>query len=184
MEKQQPNSMHGLKWGLIISVVYVIFIFLRYKLGATNPILFATFAFVGYVVVLILLLLTGTSRKKALGGYIELKDAFQTMFVAVVIFEFVYALFNFLYLKYIDPNFFVTFKSSTAEFLAKSGMNQGDIDKKLQDLDVNAAQKWNGSNLIFEYITWLAISGIIALVFALIIRKRKNPFQDQNILQQ
>jgi hypothetical protein len=177
--ERETNSMHGLKWGLIISVVYCLFIFLRYKLGATNPIYFAGFAILGYIIVLILLFITGNTRKKALGGYIELKDAFQTMFVAVVIFEFVYAIFNFLYLKFIDPNFFETFRTSTEEWMLKNGMAQSDIDSKLENMDVDSAKKMSGASLIVSYLSNLAVSGVFALIIALIIRKKRDPFQTE-----
>jgi hypothetical protein len=178
MEKEK-NSKHGLKWGLIISAVYLVFLFMRYKVGASEPLMFSAIAVIGYPIVLILLFIAGNTRKKELGGFIELRDAFQTMFVAVVIFEFVYSLFNFIYLKYIDPEFFQRFSAATEEYLSKMGMKQSDIDRKLQDLDEASGRKMTGGSLFILYLQNLAISGVFALIFALIIKKRKDPFQNQ-----
>ena len=71
------NSMHGLKWGLIISAVYIVFMFLRYRMGAENIVYMSVFTILGFIVVMILLFLTGYTRRKELGGFIELRDAFK-----------------------------------------------------------------------------------------------------------
>lgn len=179
MEKEK-NSMHGLKWGLIISGVYVVFLFLRYRLGAENVLYMSAFTILGFITVMILLFMTGRTRKKEMGGYIELKDVFQTMFVAVVIYEFVYALFNFIYLKYIDPEFLNRMKASTEEILAGTGASQSDIDKQLERMDVESGANMSGSALIMNYLTGLAVSGVFALIFALILKKKRDPFEEQD----
>lgn len=183
--EKHNNSMHGLKWGLIISAVYIVFLFLRFRLGAGNIMYMSIFTVLGFITVMILLFFTGYTRKKELGGFIELKDAFQTMFVAIVIYEFIYALFNFIYLKYIDPEFFVKIKQSTEDLLQRVGTSQSDIDKQLDRMDVESAGKMNGASLFMNYLTGLAVSGVFALIFALILKKRREPFdQTDSFLQQ
>src|SRR5688500_16587410 len=93
---------HGVKWGLIISVVYCAFLYMRYQVGETSPMIFGGLAFVGFVIVLVLMLVSGFQLRKKLGGFIELKQAFKALFIAVLIFELAYAIFNFIYLKYIN----------------------------------------------------------------------------------
>jgi hypothetical protein len=182
--RQDRIGMHGAMWGLIIGIVYCLLLFLRYYTGETSPMMFSLCAFASFVIAIIMLLVSGFSIRKKLGGYIELKEAFKAMFIAVLVFEFMYALFNFIYLKYVNPDFFVHFRNATEDFLQKAGQSQSQIDKTLGAIDVDAPRKMNLFDLLKGYLFWVAISGALAFVLALII-KRKRPFQDteNNFLQ-
>jgi multisubunit Na+/H+ antiporter MnhB subunit len=176
--QKENNISFGLKWGLIIGAVYCFFLFLRYNQGNANPMNFALWTFVGYVVVLILLLLCGINRRKKLGGYIELRDAFQTMFVAVLGFEFLYMAFNFLYLKFIDPHFFENFRNSMEAFLEKNNVTDEQISKQLKNLDENSVKSMNLGSSFTTFAFSIMISGVFALLFAVIIKRKKPPFQN------
>lgn len=171
---------HGVKWGLIISVVYCIFLFLRYDIGENNTLIFGGLAFVGFVIVLILLLVSGFNLRKKLGGYIELKEAFKALFYAVLIFEFAYAVFNFIYLKYINPDFFYNLRDATERMLIETKQSQSDIDKTLEGIDVDAPKKMDFFDVLKSYFLWVAITGAIAFLMALIIKKKQDPYNNQN----
>jgi amino acid transporter len=171
---------HGVKWGLIISVVYCIFLLLRFEIGENNTLIFGGLAFVGYVIVLILLLVSGFNLRKKLGGYIELKEAFKALFYAVLIFEFAYAVFNFIYLKYINPDFFYNLKDATERMLIETKQPQAEIDKVLEGIDVDAPQKMNFFDVLKSYLFWVAITGALAFLMALIIKKKPDPYTNQN----
>jgi hypothetical protein len=177
--QNDTNVIHAVKWGVMIGVVYCLLVFLRYNQGDTNPIFFGLFAVVGYIVVLVLLLVSGFRRRKAMNGYIEMKDIFQSLFVTLLIFELFYAVFNFVYLKYVNPDFFRTLKDSTEALMLDQGMSQSKIDEQLEKMDPDAARKMDGSSVFISYLYSVAITGIFALIFALIIRKKKDPFNNQ-----
>jgi len=176
--QKENNVSYGLKWGLIIGAVYCVFLYLRYSQGNVNPMNFALWTFVGYVAVLILLLICGFQRRKGFGGYIEIKDAFQTMFVAVLGFEFIYMAFNFLYLKFIDPHFFENFRNAMEALLEKNNVSQEQINKQLEGLDKNASKNMNLGSSLTMFAFSIMISGIFALIFALIVKRKKPPFQN------
>lgn len=178
--QKETNVSFGLKWGLIIGAVYCLFLFLRYNQGNSNPMHFAMWTFIGYVVVLVLLLLCGINRRKKLGGYIELKDAFQTMFVAVLGFEFIYMAFNFLYLKFIDPHFFENFKAAMEVFLEKNNMTQEQINKQLENLDKDGSKNMNLGGSLTTFAFSVMVSGIFALLFAVIIKRKRPVFQNMS----
>jgi hypothetical protein len=184
MQSQKLNSF-GAKWGVIIGFVYCLLLVLRYKMGGSNPIMFSLWIFVGYIVVLVLLLIAGFNLRKEMGGYIELKDAFKALFVAVLIFELFYAIFNFIYIKYVDPGFFQRLKDSTELLLQKSNQSQEKIDKALSSLDVDAAKKMNIWDVLKSYLFFVAISGVFAFLIALIVKRKKDPSlaQQENFLQ-
>jgi hypothetical protein len=183
--QKESNIAFGVKWGIIIGIVYTILLLLRYSTGASNPIMLGLWAFVGYCIVLIMLLVSGFQLRKKNGGFIEMKEAFKILFLSVLIFELFYALFNFIYLKYVNPDFFQRLKDSTEALLQKSNQPQEKIDEMLQKMDEQAAANMKLVDVLKSYLISISISGVFALIFALIIRKRKDPFttQQDNFLQ-
>src|SRR4051812_47178176 len=115
--QHESNISHGVKWGIIIGVVYCFLLWLRYSTGASNLMILGTWTFVGYAIVLALLLVSGFLLRKKLGGYVELKEVFKILFLSVLIYEFFYTIFNFIYMKYIDPAFFDRLRAATEELL-------------------------------------------------------------------
>src|SRR5215213_6956332 len=183
--ERQANISHGVKWGTIIGFIYCLLLFLRYSQGGKNPLLLGLYTFVGFAIVMVLLLVCGLQRKKQLGGFIELKDAFQTMFVCVICFEIFYTAFNFIYLKYINPDFFQTFKNSIADTMARNHIEQGKIDEAVNKIDTQAAKNMNLGTSFLSFAYSIVVSGVFALIFAVIIKKKKDHFQIQkdNFLQ-
>jgi hypothetical protein len=53
--QQETNVSFGIKWGVLIGVVYSVLLLLRYTTGATNPIMLGLWAFVGYLAVFFLI---------------------------------------------------------------------------------------------------------------------------------
>jgi hypothetical protein len=183
MQNQKLISF-GAKWGVIIGFVYCLLLLLRYKMGS-NFLMFSILIFTGYIIALVLLLIAGFRLRKEMGGYIELKDAFKALFVAVLIFELFYAIFNFVYIKYVDPGFFQRLKDSTEEFLVKNNQSQKKIDEILNNIDVDAAKKMNTWDLLKSYLFYLGISGVFAFLIALIVKRKRDPAltQQENFLQ-
>jgi ABC-type transport system involved in cytochrome c biogenesis permease subunit len=144
-------------------------------MGVSNPIVLSLWSFVGYLIVLILLLVSGFRLRKMVGGFIELKDVFKVLFCSVLIYELFYAVFNFVYLKYINPNFFIHLKEATEAFLIKSGQPQDKIDEMMKGMDKASVQDMHIGDLLKSYLFSISVSGIFALIFSLIIRK-KDPF--------
>jgi hypothetical protein len=172
--EQQSNISHGLKWGLIIGVVYVAFSYVRYAGTASNPILMSLLTIVGYAIALALLVVCGLTLRKKNGGLLDVKEAFKILFLAVLIFELFYSIFNFVYVKYIDPHFYETLKANMAILLEKSGQPQAKTDEMLKSMDVDTS-KMNVFDLLKTYLVSISVSGIIALIIAVIIKKKPVP---------
>jgi hypothetical protein len=177
--QKQTNISHGVRWGTIIGFIYCLLLFLRYNQGARNPLLLGGFTFLGFIIVMVLILICGVQRKKQLGGYIELKDAFQTMFAAVICCEIFYTAFNFIYLKFIDPDFFQKVKDSMEVFMQKNHVEQSKIDDAISKIDVQSSRNMNLGTSFLSFAYGILLSGVFALIFALIIKKKREPFQNQ-----
>ena len=179
MQDEKANA-HGIKWGLIIGLVYAVMLLLRYTTGATSIIMFTLWTFLGYIIVLILLLVAAFQLRKTLGGYVELKLAFKSLFIAVLIFELVYVVFTFVYLKLVNPDFYLQLRDATEALLEKTKQSEAQTRKMLENFDVDIPRKMNFLDALKTYLSWVAISGIFAFLFALIVKKKREPFQDQD----
>ncbi|MBA2744787.1 MAG: DUF4199 domain-containing protein [Flavisolibacter sp.] len=177
--QQETKTAHAIKWGVIIRLVYSVMLFLRYSMGASNPIMLGLWTFVGYITVLVLMLICGFQLRKKNGGFIEFREIFKYLFISVLIFEGFYAAFNFIYLTYVDPQFFVKLKEATENLMLQSNESQERIDQLLEKMDTDAASNTNVLNVLKSYLVSIAISGVFALIFSLIIKKNKDPFHKE-----
>jgi hypothetical protein len=50
----------------------------------------------------------------------------------------------------------------------------------LENFDVDIPRKMNFLDALKTYLSWVAISGIFAFLFALIVKRKREPFQDQD----
>lgn len=181
---KDSSGAHGIKWGLIIGLAYALLLYLRYAVGSNNVVLFGLFTIVGFIAVLVLLLVSGFQFRKQNGGFVEMKELFKTLFIAVLIFEAFYALFTFVYLKYVDPEFFAKLRNSSETLLISAGQPQPEIDKTLANIDKmsESSKNVNVFDVLKSYLYAVGITGLFALLFAFII-KRQPPVFDNNSLQ-
>jgi len=175
---KNKNVSTGIIWGVGLGVLYCILLFIRWRL-AGNLLSFGVYAFVGYAVILGLLFFESNYRKKREGGFIELKELFQTLFVSVLLFELFYSIFNLLYLKWIDPGVIDRLKKGTELMMDKMAMPDDQKKLSLQSIDDLKLSTETGS-VIKGYFTSVAVSGVLAFFIALIMRKRKPVVAETN----
>jgi len=178
----QPTSKYstGLRFGLIIGLIYAILLFVRFNFFAGSPLSFGLFAIVSYLLILVLYLFAGISRKKELGGYADFKDIFQTIFISILITEAVYVIFTSAYLRFIDPSFWDNFKVVTRNFFEKAGMTQDQIDAKMKGFD-EANKEMTPWAMVKGYGTWVIIDSIVGMIYSSILRKKKDIFQETKL---
>ena len=180
IDTKSNNVKNGMMFGLIIGLVYCVSLFLRYNMLSMGPIMMAVIAFLFYCLAIGLLVFCGLKRRKELGGFISLRDAFQTIFVAVLIGELIYLVFNFIYLKYIEPDFMDKFMRATENWIEKSGLSETKKDETLEKMRTQMQnQQDKGLTLkgtVMSYLIWVCITGVFGFIVALIIRKRKPVF--------
>jgi len=188
-QNQKINNIQaGLQFGLIIGLIYCTSLFIRYNQISSGPIIIGLIALGFYITILGILIYSGIIRKKELGGYISLKEAFQTMFVAVLIGELIYTLFNIIYLKYIDPNYFDKFYSSMETFLGKTIPNETQreeaLEKVKQQLELQKEKGFTIKGTILGYLISVATTGVFAFICSIIIRKNRPELEiSENIKQ-
>lgn len=184
-EQTVDSGSHGLRWGLIIGVAYAVLVFLRYRLGTNNVMIFSVLTFVGFIVTLGLLFFCGWKLRQQNGGWIEMREAFKAMFIAVLLFEAFFMVTTLVYLKYIDPNFFEKLRTSTETMLLAANTPQREVDTMLNNMDQLQTQysQINFFDFLKTYLYSVGITGLFALLFAFIIKRKPPVFQQDDFLQ-
>ena len=184
-EQTVNSGAHGLKWGLLIGVIYAIFVVLRHSIGASNPVYYSLFMFLGYIIVLVMLFFCGRQLRTANGGFIEMKEAFKSMFIAVLVLELLYTVTYFIYLKYINPGFFDTFRTSSENLLLMANRPQKEIDQLMETMSQSKEQILHASPFDFlkSYLYYVGITGLFALIFAFILKRNPPVYNQDNYFQ-
>jgi len=175
--KQGSGRAIGLRFGIITGVLYAILLFFRYHFFASNPLSFGLFAVISYIIILMMYLFTGIARKKELGGFADYKDIFTSIFIAILITEAAYIIFNLIYLRFVDPSFWENFRTNSLSYLQKKGLTDEQIEqqmKGMKDLD-KQTKTWA---LIKGYGYSVIIDCIFGFIFTAILRRKKPVFEE------
>lgn len=184
-EQSADSGAHGVKWGLIIGAVYAVLVFIRYYFGYGNAIAFGLLTYLGFPVALVLLFISGRQLRKANGGYIEMRDLFKSLFISVLIFEAFYMLVTFIYLKFIRPDFFDKLIESTENLMIMTKRPQKEIDDVVSNFK-QAQEQTKGIgilDILKTYLYSVGTTGLFALLFAFIIKRKPPAYERDNFLQ-
>jgi hypothetical protein len=163
----------GIRFGLLAGLVYVLLLFIRYKFFGSTPPPFFRVAMVSYLVILMIYLLAGIARKKELGRYAEVREIFQCIFIVILIAEFSYVVFNFVYLKYVDSDFLRRFQENSLAYFRKMNYSSEQIDTEMKSIQVQSEMVKPGG-LIKGFGSIVIVDSIFGFIFAFILKK-KNP---------
>jgi Protein of unknown function (DUF4199) len=162
----------GLRFGLLTGLIYAILLFIRYRYLASNPIQFSLSTMVTYVIILILYVFAGITRRKQLGGFGEMKDIFQSIFIVILITEFAYIIFNLVYLKLIDPMFWENLKTTSQAYYQKQKFNAAQMEQVMSGFkDVDQQTKPMG--LIKGYGYSVIVDSLFGFIIASVVRRKR-----------
>lgn len=177
--KPTSNVATGVKFGIAAGIVYMLMLTLRYMFFAVNPMMLGFAAFFAYLVFVIFLIVAARYRKKELGGYADVKQLFQTIFIVILIAEVCYSLFNYIYLTYIEPHFLERFVQNSLEWMERMKMPEDKMDQMRESLE---AQKSTGiKTILLGFAQFLVIDSIIGLIIAFIMKKQRPASDFDNI---
>lgn len=176
--KSKVNYAVGLRFGIIAFLLYCVLLFLRYHFFAASLLSLLVFTFVSYLIILIVFFLTGYYRKKEQGGFAEFREIFQSIFIAILLAELGYLIFNLIYLKYVDPEFFNKFKQSMRVFLENANQSDEVIDQQMDKIK-DMSDQLKPLNQLKGLGVNILIDSVFGMIFAAILRKKKEVFDTQ-----
>jgi hypothetical protein len=171
--KKRAGVKFGMIGGGIIALFYVILLWIKFNFLSYNPFVFYLGNFVSYLLIIASLAILGFQYRLKLGGYAEIKDVFQPIFIAVIFSELAYLLFSYYYFNHVAPDFFVHYEKAMLEFATAQKMPDEKIAaqvKMVQDQAVSSKDFW----VLFKgvFLRWIVVDSIFGIIIAFLLRKR------------
>lgn len=158
---------------VLLGAIYCLFIFIENTFAYKSPIQFTATKALFYIAILVGFLLIGFRRRKELGGYISFKEALQAILIAIVIVEVIYAIFNVIYIKYIDPTFILKLKNAWSVYFHSTQMNPKKIDEIMANFDEQQKVRVTLKGVLGSVGIAIVLDSIAGLLMALGIKKEK-----------
>jgi hypothetical protein len=163
----------AVRYGLMTSFVLMFITTLNYlyALSYSHGLYVIGNFFIIVVIPCFFYFLTAQKQKKALGNQATLKEIFKSVFVVIIISVIVTTLYNQIYFKNIDPDFFNRLKVSLEEVLVKRGADQKIIDDKIGQLNQMIQNKPSTSDYFFDIAQSIVMRSIVGLLISFVIKK-------------
>lgn len=171
MNKPISGLGSGIKFGLISAVVYIVLIVIWYKAMGDTPLMLGMAKALSYVIIILIFFLAAYTRRKELGGYATVKEIFGTVFIVILFAELSCGIFNYLYLRHIDPDYLQRFAASTIEWMRQNGQDPERI-KEFTEAARSQTETSFGIVLL-DIAQKIIVSSIIGLLISFIM-KRNN----------
>lgn len=176
MEETNQSLATPIKWGIITGLLYCVLIYVQNQFFFRIPLQFSMVKLFCYCIVLAGIFYTGFLSKKELGGYITFQEVLKAMLLAIAIAEIFYLVFSTVYVKMIEPDFFLKLKSSWFDFFKKNNIPDDQINNNLQKFD--DAGKITAWGLIQSYGFSIIIDAVFAVIFAVLLKKQKTVYEN------
>lgn len=171
-----PNSQHAIaiRYGLMTGFISMFLTTVSFLyILKWNYIAFLVASFFMFITPIVLYGVAATRQKKVLGGFISIKDAFQVIFIVVLISLAISTVYGLIYNKYIDPDFMIRMKEAMVGFFEQIKMPQDKIDEVVKNMDDASATASSASKIIYSFAQAIIVQSIFGFIVALIVRKEK-----------
>lgn len=175
-DTQQPKETSTsipVKWGVISAIVMVFLMTCLYLFMTDNFIVFGVTSVIVMLVPIIFFSLAASQQKKMLGGYIEFKNAFRAVFIAIVLTVVIYNVYDLIYTNFIDPDYADRLKVSMSNFIDKADIPDDQADQMLSDFEEKMDEKNTAKSRLVGPLTQIIIYSIFGFIIAAIVKKKK-----------
>lgn len=172
----EPNSKYAIaiRYGMMTGFISMFLTTVSFLyILKWNYIAFLVASFFMFITPFVFYGIAATRQKKALGGYISIKDAFQVIFIVVLISLAISTVYGLIYNKYIDPDFMVRMKEAMVGFFEQIKMPQDKIDEVVKNMDEASTTASSASKIIYSFAQAIILQSIFGFIVALIVRKEK-----------
>lgn len=160
------------KMGLLIGVVNILWKTINNMFVLPrNYIAYLVLTFAVFVVMIVLYGVTGARQRKAMGGYISLKDAFSAIFVTILISSAIGAVWDVVYMKLVDPHVGDKVKEGTLAFMERMKVPQDKIDEQAANLDKQLAKSMAPARMLLSYLGGVIFLSIFGFICAAIVKR-------------
>ncbi len=168
-----------LRWGVVIGIVQI-FIFTIYSMflmSSARPWGAFGLMFVTFAVCMILLGVMGVQQRKAMGGFINFKQAFQGIFVSILIMIVISQVYSIIYTNFIDPEYYEKSKAMSIE-LASSFGNEKVTNEAIERAEEQIERQKSFSGQAMGFALSIIFYSIFGFIIAAIVKKDKPAHLD------
>lgn len=168
------------KWGIIIALVSIVVstvlnMFVLKPDGMSGYYIGLALAF---VIVIVMFVISAKQQRKAMGGFITLKESFRGMFISILIFTVITVAYQQIYINFIDPDFMLRMREATLNVTEKMGAPQEQLDKVAEDFDKQIKNSKSFSKQLLSVLWSIVLYSIVAFIIAAIVKKNKPVFDN------
>lgn len=167
---ESSKTKTGIQFGIITGIVYILVLVARYYFGNT-PTQLGMASVVGYALVVVCFYLAARARKKQLGGMADLKELFGTVFIVILITELCFSIFNYVYLRYLDPGYLDRFGRSTMEWMRQVKAPEKELETFQKTLEEQKQTSFG--TLALGFARAVIMDSLIGLIIAFTMKKNK-----------
>jgi hypothetical protein len=177
-ETNQPSTFMSniVRWGLITGGVSVVFSILLYVIDYTLMVQLKVL-FIALAIYLGLAIYGGIDYRKSIGGFMSYGKAFQHGFLILAISALVATLFNALMYNVIDTELPKKLTEASIEntraMMENFGAPEDSIDQALEKAEESSKEQFTIVGQLKGYFYILIFSAIMALISALVVRKKE-----------
>jgi len=163
-----------LKWGLIIGIISILLftIYAMFMMESMGLMGSMVLGIVTFVVMLVLLGVMAKQRRKDLGGYMTLREAFQPIFIAILIIVVMTTIYNALYVNVIDPEYMARTKEMTTNMTANFGGEEA-ADAAAEQFDKQMEKQNSIGGRAVSFAITIIFYSLFGLIVAAIVKKNK-----------
>ncbi len=168
MENKVTVSQIGLRYGLILGLVSIVFGMILQLTGqATNNWL----GYIGYILFIVMIVLAHKAFKEGGDGFMSVGQGIGIGTLTSLIGGTMSSIFTFIYIKFVDDSMLQMIRDKQIEAMEKQGLDDAQIEQSMQ-----IASKFSGpvAILIIGIIGAVFVGFIISLIVSL-FTKKTNP---------
>ncbi len=181
---------HSLNYGILFGLLLIIYSVVLYMFNIV-PVGFSKLTLLLLVVNLAiyffaLWFFTKSYRNDILGGYIDYGKAFLFGLLIVAFSSILLAIYNYIFNAFIDPDYVQRLMDATQdwtrEFMSSKGVPQSQIDitmEKMESKSLTTPLKYALQGILGSII----FGAIISLITSAIVKKKKELFQEKNVVE-
>jgi hypothetical protein len=166
---ESSKTKTGILFGIITGIVYILVLVARYYFGNT-PTQLGTASAIGYAAVVVCFYLAVRARKKQLNGVADLKELFGTVFIVILITELCFSVFNYVYLRYLDPGYLDRFGQSTLEWMRQAKAPEKELEIFQKTLEEQKQTSFGA--LALGFARAVIVDSLIGLVMAFTMKSK------------
>lgn len=177
--QQTPESFNRfaipVRWGIIWGILSCIITTVQHMFFMDPYALYLGIYGLVFVLALAMYCIAGIQQRKAMGGYIDFKSAFQAIFVVIIISSLISTVYTFIYFKWIDADALNRLQEQTLNSMEKWGAPEASIEDAAAEFEKSKDGQGVG-DYILNFAKGLIFSSILGFICAAIVKKKKPEF--------